>query len=238
MAYYRTIPFDSKTLLTKVVRGKTILKARKKQRIYSQGDASVAVFYIIEGKVKLSVVSESGKEAVISILGPERFFGEACLGIQQVCRKTATCMENSTIVRIEKEAMLRVLYEEPGFAELFITYLLSRNIRIEEDLLDQRFNGSEKRLARVLVLLARFGKESEREPVLPKVSQETLADLVGTTRSRISFFLTKFRKQGFIDYKGGLHVHRSILNMVRHDEAPPPPLSLPSSRASVKRPAR
>jgi CRP-like cAMP-binding protein len=217
MAHKQTIQFDSKTFLTKVGSGKTILKSRKKQIIFSQGDAADAVFYLLEGRVKLTVISPKGKEAVVAILGRADFFGEACLAGQLVRIATATSMEDSTIVRIEKNAMIRVLHEEPTFSELFMSYLLSRNIRIEEDLVDQLFNSSEKRLARILLLLAHFGKESETEPIIPKISQETLADMVGTTRSRISFFMNKFRKLGLIDYNGGLKIHSSLLNIVLHD---------------------
>jgi CRP-like cAMP-binding protein len=217
MARKQTIHFDSKTFLTKVGSGKTILKSRKKQIIFSQGDAADAVFYLLEGRVKLTVISPKGKEAVVAILGRADFFGEACLAGQLVRIATATSMEDSTIVRIEKNAMIRVLHEEPTFSELFMSYLLSRNIRIEEDLVDQLFNSSEKRLARVLMLLAHYGKESKTEPIIPKISQETLADMVGTTRSRISFFMNKFRKLGLIDYNGGLKIHSSLLNIVLHD---------------------
>jgi CRP-like cAMP-binding protein len=213
----RALLFDPKTFLTIVGIGKTILKSRKKQIIFSQGDAADAVFYLLEGKVKLTVVSPKGKEAVVAVLGRANFFGEACLAGQLVRIATATSMEDSRIVRIEKNAMIRVLHEESTFSELFMSYLLSRNIRIEEDLVDQLFNSSEKRLARILLLLAHVGKESKTEPIIPKISQETLADMVGTTRSRISFFMNKFRKLGFIEYNGGLHVHSSLLDIVLHD---------------------
>ncbi|MGH7232092.1 MAG: Crp/Fnr family transcriptional regulator, partial [Nitrospiraceae bacterium] len=163
------------------------------------------------------VVSQQGKEAVVAILERGGFFGEGCLAGQVVRMATVTSLEDSSIVRIDKHAMINVLHEEPTFAELFTSYLLSRNIRIEEDLVDQLFNSSEKRLARVLLLLAHFGKEGKPEPVIPKISQETLAEMVGTTRSRVSFFLNKFRKLGFIDYNGGLHVHTSLLGVVLHD---------------------
>ena len=197
--------------------GKTSLTPPKKQVLYSQGDESDAVFYIQGGKVKLTVISEQGKEAVIAILAPGSFFGEACLAGQSVRVETATALEASSIVRITKEAMLHVLHEEPAFAELFMTYLLTHSIRVQADLVDQLFNSSEKRLARVLLLLAHFGKEGKPEPVIAKVSQETLAEMIGTTRSRVSFFMNKFRKLGFIDYNGGMHVHSSLLNVVLHD---------------------
>jgi len=213
----RTPLFDSKTFLTKVGNGKTILKIQKRQTIFSQGDAADAVFYILEGKVKLTVVSQKGKEAVVAILGRETFFGEGCLTAQRVRMATATSMDNTTIVRIEKNAMIRVLHQEPVFSQLFMSYLLGRNIRIEEDLVDQLFNSSEKRLARILLLLAHTGKKSKTEPIIPKVSQETLADMVGTTRSRISSFMNKFRRLGFIEYNGGLRIHDSLLNILLHD---------------------
>jgi CRP/FNR family cyclic AMP-dependent transcriptional regulator len=210
-------PFDPQTFLTKVGNGKTILKVRKNQLIFSQGDVADAVFYILEGKVKVIVLSSKGKEAVVAILERGAFFGEGCLAGQRVRMAKATAMEASIIARIDKPAMVRVLHNRPAFAELFMTYLLSRNIRIEEDLVDHLFNSSEKRLARVLLLLAHFGKEARPEPVIPKISQETLAEMIGTTRSRVNFFMNKFRKLGFLDYNGELQVHSSLLNMVLHD---------------------
>jgi CRP/FNR family transcriptional regulator, cyclic AMP receptor protein len=218
MGRKRAAPFDPKTFLAIVDGGKHILKCRKKQALFSQGEPADAVFYLIAGKVKLTVLSSKGKEAVIAILGQREFFGEACLTGQLVRTASATALEESTIMRIEKAAMIRILREEPTFAELFISHLLSRNIRIEEDLVDQLFNSSEKRLARILLLLAHFGKESKvEELIVPKISQETLADMVGTTRSRVSFFLNKFRKLGFIDYNGGLRIRSSLLNIVLLD---------------------
>ena len=211
-------PFDTKTFLSVVNGGKKILKCRKKQTLFLQGEGADAVFYLLGGKVKLTVLSSKGKEAVIAILGQGEFFGEACLTGQLVRTGTATVLEESTIMRIDKAAMIRILREEPTFAELFISHLLSRNIRIEEDLVDQLFNSSEKRLARILLLLAHFGKETKvEELIVPKISQETLADMVGTTRSRVSFFLNKFRKLGFIDYNGGLRIRSSLLNIVLLD---------------------
>lgn len=218
MGRKRAAPFDPKTFLAIVDGGKHILKCRKKQALFSQGEPADAVFYLIAGKVKLTVLSSKGKEAVIAILGQREFFGEACLTGQLVRTASATALEESTIMRIEKAAMIRILREEPTFAELFISHLLSRNMRIEEDLVDQLFNSSEKRLARILLLLAHFGKESKvEELIVPKISQETLADMVGTTRSRVSFFLNKFRKLGFIDYNGGLRIRSSLLNIVLLD---------------------
>ncbi len=210
-------PFNPQTFLKQVGSGKTTLTASKKQILFSQGDAADAVFYIQTGKVKLSVVSQQGKQAVIAILETGSFFGEGCLAGQLVCMATATTAEDSTLVRIDKPAMIRVLQDDPAFSELFLAYLLGRNIRIQEDLVDQLFNSSEKRLARVLLLLAHFGKEGTPEPVVPKVSQEMLAEMIGTTRSRVSFFMNKFQKLGFVHYNGGMHVHSSLLNLVLHD---------------------
>jgi CRP/FNR family transcriptional regulator, cyclic AMP receptor protein len=217
MARARTAAFNPQLFLTKVGQGKTSLISPKKHTIFSQGDAAEAVFYIQAGKVKLTVVSQQGKEAVVAILERGAFLGESCLAGQAVRTATATAVEDSTIVRIDKDAMIRVLHEEPTFAELFMAYLLAHTIRIQEDLVDQLFNSSEKRLARVLLLLAHFGKEGKPETVITKISQETLAEMIGTTRSRVSFFMNKFRKLGFIEYNGELHVHSSLLNVVLHD---------------------
>ena len=217
MARKRPKPFDPKTFLTQVGSDKTSLACRKNHILFSQGDAADAVFYIQEGKVKLTVISEHGKEAVVAILEHADFFGESCLAGQLVCMATATTLEASKIVRLDKDAMVRVLHDQPAFSALFMSHLLSRNVRIQEDLVDQLFNSAEKRLARVLLLLAHFGKEGTPEPIIPKMSQETLADMIGTTRSRVSFFLNKFRKLGFIDYNGRLEVHSSLLNVVLHD---------------------
>jgi CRP/FNR family cyclic AMP-dependent transcriptional regulator len=212
-----TPSFNAKAFLTKVGSGKTLLRLKKNQVIFSQGDAADAVFYVQEGKIKLTVVSQQGKEAVIGILDRASFFGEACLSGQTLRVLTATALTDGEVMRIEKQAMQDVLHDEPVFAEMFVGYLLSRNIRMEEDLVDQLFNSSEKRLARVLLLLAHFGKDHEPDEVIPKVSQETLAEMVGTTRSRVSFFLNKFRRLGFIDYNGDLRVHKSLLSIVLHD---------------------
>jgi CRP-like cAMP-binding protein len=199
-------------------KGKTILTSPRKQILFSQGEAADAVFYIQAGKVKLTVISPQGKEAVVAMLERGAFFGESCLAGQTVCTKTATAVEDSRLVRIDKNVMIHMLHEEPGFSELFLTHLLSRNLRIQEDLVDQLLSSSEKRLARVLLLLANFGKESKPEVVIPKISHETLAAMVGTTRSRVSFFMNKFRKLGFLEYNGsGVHVHSSLLNIVLHD---------------------
>ena len=217
MTRVRTPSFNPQLFLAKVDEGKTSLVFDKSHTIFSQGEGAEAVFYIQAGKVKLTVVSKQGKEAVISILEQGAFFGEACLAGQAVRTATATAVEESDIVRIDKEAMLRVLHEEPAFAELFMAYLLARSVRIEEDLVDQLFNSSEKRLARALLLLAHFGKEGKPQTVIAKISQQTLAEMIGTTRSRVSFFMNKFRKLGFIDYNGEVHVHSSLLNVVLHD---------------------
>jgi CRP/FNR family transcriptional regulator, cyclic AMP receptor protein len=217
MVRKRSADFDPKAFLSRVGAGKTLLQAGRQQIIFSQGDAADAVFYILEGKVKLTVLSAKGKEAVVAILERGSFFGEGCLAGQPLRMGTATSLDASRLHRIEKTAMIRVLHDEPTFAELFLSYVLSRNVRIEEDLVDHLFNSSEKRLARALLLLAHFGKEGRPEPIIAKISQETLAEMIGTTRSRVSFFMNKFRKLGFIEYNGGLQVHSSLLNIVLHD---------------------
>ena len=210
-------PFDPQTFLKQVGSGKTTLTCPKKQILFSQGDAADAVFYIQTGKVKLTVISSQGNEAIVALLEPGAFFGEGCLAGQLVCMATATAAETSTVVRIDKQAMIRVLHDELTFSELFLTYLLTRNIRIQEDLVDQLFDSSEKRLARVLLLMAHFGKEGRSDAIIPKISQEALAEMIGTSRSRVSFFMNKFRKLGFLDYNGDVHVHSSLLNVVLHD---------------------
>jgi CRP-like cAMP-binding protein len=210
--------FDPKVFLAKIGEGRSLADYQNNQKVFSQGDSADAVFYIQKGQVKLTVVSRQGKEAVIAILGGDNpFFGEGCLAGQSVRLATAIAMSECSIMRIKKEAMVRVLHEEPTFSELFLHHVLFRNIRIEEDLVDQLFNSSEKRLARVLLLLANFGKEGTPELVIPQMSQETLAEIIGTTRSRVSFFMNRFRKLGFIHYNGGLQVHRSLLNVVLLD---------------------
>jgi CRP-like cAMP-binding protein len=209
--------FDPKLFLSKVGKGRTIADYSKNEVVFAQGDQADAVFYIQKGKVKLTVVSNAGKEAIIAILGPGDFLGEGSLAAQPVRLATATAISNCSVIRLEKAAMIRVLHDEPAFSEMFVSYLLSRNMRIEEDLVDQLFNSSEKRLARVLLLLANFGKEGKPEPAIAKISQETLAEMIGTTRSRVSFFMNKFRKMGFIEYNGELHIHSSLLNIVLHD---------------------
>ncbi len=217
MTQKKPAPFDPGTYIVKVQGGETVKEYRKKQTIFVQGSPADAVFYIEKGKVKLTVLSARGKEAVVAILGSGDFFGEGSLAGQPLRMATATSMTECSILRVNKETMIRTLHDEHAFSELFMSYLLSRNTRIEEDLVDQLFNSSEKRLARILLLLTRFGKEGQHELVVPRVSQETLAEMVGTTRSRVSFFMNKFRKLGLIDYNGGLHVHSSLLSIVLHD---------------------
>jgi CRP-like cAMP-binding protein len=210
-------PFDPKVFLAKVDGGRTISKYRKNQTVFSQGDDADSVFYIQKGKVKITVVSEHGKEAVVAILGRDEFCGEGCLAGQPKRIASATALTECDIMRIEKAAIIRVLHDEPRFSEMFLAHLLARAIRVEEDLVDQLFNSSEKRLARALLLLANFGKEGRPEPLIAKVSQETLAELIGTTRSRVSFFMNKFRKLGFISYNGTMEVHSSLLSVVLND---------------------
>jgi CRP/FNR family transcriptional regulator, cyclic AMP receptor protein len=212
------LSFDPKRFLAKVGKGKTISKYRKDQIVFSQGQIADAVFYIQQGKVRLTVVSEQGKEAVIAILEPGHFFGEGCLNGHPLRIATTRAIDECVITRIEKATMMATIHGEPDFSELFMSYLLTRNSRIEEDLIDQLFNSSEKRLARLLLLLANFGKQGKPEPIVGRFSQETLAEMIGTTRSRVSFFMNKFRKLGFIEYNGKLEVHNSLLNVVLHDK--------------------
>src|SRR6478609_2475504 len=213
--------FDPKTFLSTINGGRKIEAFSRKQTIFAQGDSSDAVFYIKEGKVKLTVVSQIGKEATIGILNEGDFFGEGCLTGQPLRLCSATAMTDCSVMKISKKSMTEVLHDEPAFSELFVAYLLTRNIRYEEDLVDQLFNSSEKRLARILLLLAHFGKEGRAETVIPRINQESLAQMVGTTRSRVSHFMNKFRKLGFVEYDGGsegaLQVHSSLLNVVLHD---------------------
>jgi CRP-like cAMP-binding protein len=212
-------PFDPKVFLgpAKVSEGRTTAVYERNQTAFVQGDPANAIYYLQKGKVKLTVVSNQGKEAVVAILGPGDFFGEGCLAHQALRMSTATAMDESSIMKLEKTRMMRVLHDEPAFSEVFVAHLLARSIRVEEDLVDQLFNSSEKRLARVLLMMANFGKEGQPVPMIPKISQETLAEMVGTTRSRVSFFMNKFRSQGFIDYKGRVEVHSSLLNVLLHD---------------------
>jgi CRP/FNR family transcriptional regulator, cyclic AMP receptor protein len=209
--------FDPNKFLATIGEGRRILAIAKKQIIFTQGDAADAVFYIQRGRVRLTVVSKAGKEATIAILREGEFFGEGALAGQVRRMGSAVAMTACEILRVDKTAMIEALHREHTFSDVFVAYLLQRNIRYEEDLVDQLFNSSEKRLARVLLLLARFGKEGTPEAVVPKISQETLAEMVGTTRSRVSFFMNRFRKLGFIHYNGGLKIHSSLLNVVLHD---------------------
>ena len=218
MAKKRRPPFDPKSFLAEVGEGRTISQYRKDQIVFSQGDPADAVFYIQKGKVKVTVVSDQGKEAVVAILGAGEFCGEGCLAGQARRIATVRALTECTIMRLQKTSIVRVLHEEPAFSEMFMSHLLARTIRVEEDLVDQLFNSSEKRLARLLLLLANFGKEGRPEPLIAKISQETLAEMIGTTRSRVSFFMNKFRRLGFLDYNGeGLEVHSSLLNVILHD---------------------
>ena len=210
--------FDPKAFLAKVGTGKAILKFEKHQHVFEQGDVADAVFFIQKGSVKLTVLSQHGKEAVVGIFEPGQFFGEGCLNGHPLRIATTTAMEECVITSITKEAMLAALHTEPKFSELFMAYLLTRNSRVEEDLIDQLFNSSEKRLARLLLLLAHFGKEGRPQPILLDMSQETLAEMIGTTRSRVSYFMNKFRKLGLISYNGKIEVHNSLLNAVLHEK--------------------
>jgi CRP/FNR family cyclic AMP-dependent transcriptional regulator len=213
-------PFDPREFLSKVGGGRTISTYRKNQRIFSQGEPADCVFYILKGEIKVSVLSEQGREAVVALLGKNEFCGEGCLAGQNRRIATAIAINECEIMRIEKDAIMRTLNKEPAFAEMFVAHLLLRTIRVEEDLVDQLFNSSEKRLARALLLLANFGKEGRPEPIITKVSQELLAEMIGTTRSRVSFFMNKFRKLGFISYNGKIEVHSSLLSVVLNDHAP------------------
>src|SRR5579863_2392296 len=210
-------PFDPKVFLTRTNAGRTVAQYDENALIFSQGDPADAVFYIHKGKVKITVLSRQGKEAVVGILGAGDFFGEGCLAGQPLRMGTCVSITACSIMRLEKSDVIRTLHEQPSFSKMFVAHLLSRNIRIEEDLVDQLFNSSEKRLARVLLLLANFGKEGTPQTVIPKMSQETLAEIIGTTRSRVSFFMNRFRKLGFIEYNGELKIHSSLLNIVLHD---------------------
>src|ERR1035441_7164435 len=207
-------PFDLKVFLNKANGGRTVAEYRANERVFVQGETANAIFYIKKGEIKLTVLSKQGKEAVVAILRSGDFFGEGCLAGQPLRMASAVAMSECSVMKVEKAVVLRLLHEEPSFAELFMAHLLSRNIKIEEDLVDQLFNSSEKRLARVLLLLANFGKEGSPQTVIPKISQETLAEIIGTTRSRVSFFMNRFRKLGFIEYNGCLKIHSSLLNIV------------------------
>ena len=217
MGKKRKTPFDPKVFLSKMGRGRIVSEYAKNQIVYSQGAPADTVFYLQTGKVKITVLSEQGKEAVVAILSVGDFFGEGCLAGQQRRLATVRTMTECAIARMEKTSITRLIHREPAFAELFISHLLARNVRVEADLVDQLFNSSEKRLARILLLMANFGKEGQPEPVIAKISQETLAEMIGTTRSRVSFFMNKFRKLGLITYNGKIEVHPSLLNVVLHE---------------------
>jgi CRP/FNR family cyclic AMP-dependent transcriptional regulator len=218
MAKKHNPPFDPKVFLGGAGKGRRITTYRKNQIVFSQGEPADAVFYIQKGKVRISIVSDRGKEAIVSILGPDDFFGEGCISGQAQRIATVDAMSESVVVRIEKEEMVRLLHEEPLFSEMFMTHLLNRTMRVEADLIDQLFNSSERRLARLLLILANYGNEGKPEPLLAKISQETLAEMIGTTRSRVSFFMNRFRKLGFITYNGHIEVHKSLLNLVLHEQ--------------------
>jgi len=209
--------FDPKRFLSTIDGGRTIVTAPKKQTIFAQGDSSDSVFYIQRGRIKLAVLAKNGKEATIGILNEGDFFGEGCLAAQPLRMCTATAMTDCALMRIDKKSMIDVIHRERAFSDMFVAHLLTRNIRYEEDLIDQLFNSSEKRLARILLLLAHFGKDGKPEVAIPKINQETLAEMVGTTRGRVNFFMNKFRKLGFVRYNGELEVHSSLLNVVLHD---------------------
>ncbi|MGD0864235.1 MAG: Crp/Fnr family transcriptional regulator [Rhizomicrobium sp.] len=230
-------PFDPRDFLSKVGGGRTITTYSKHKTIFSQGEPADCVYYILKGEVKISVLSRQGREAVIALLGKDEFCGEGCLAGQKFRIATAVAMNDCEIMRIDKDAIIRALAKEPAFSQMFVAHLLLRTIRVEEDLVDQLFNSSEKRLARALLLLANFGKEGKPEPLITKVSQELLAEMIGTTRSRVSFFMNKFRKLGFISYNGKIEVHSSLLGVVLNDHAPikKKPNGPRTKRASVTR---
>jgi len=210
--------FDPESFLATAGVGRTLMNLQKKQVLFSQGELANAVFYIQKGKLKLTVVSGNGKEATIALLGAGEFVGESCVAAAQPLRQaTAAAVTDCEVLRIARKDMVRVLHEEHAFSDVFVSFLLARNARIQEDLVDQLFNSSEKRLARILLLLAQFGKEGKPEKVIPKISQEALADMIGTTRSRVSFFMNRFRKLGFIKYNGSMEIHSSLLNVILHD---------------------
>jgi len=213
----KTSVFDAQAFLDSTGEARRVVEFQRKAVIFAQGNSSKHVMYIQKGGVKLSVVNELGKEAIVAILGPGDFFGEGCLAGQKICVGTATAISPTTVLAIERDEMVRVLHGEHAFSDRFIKYMLSRNIRIEEDLIDQLFNSTEKRLARTLLLLARYGKQDQPQRVVPKISQETLAEMIGTTRSRVNLFMNKFKKLGFIHNDGGLHINSSLLSVVLHD---------------------
>jgi CRP/FNR family transcriptional regulator, cyclic AMP receptor protein len=217
MAIKQKLSFDPHSFLANVGEGRTIRKYQKGQPVFSEGEAGDAVFYIRKGKVKVAVTSEHGKDAVVGMLGEDEFIGEGCLSAGMLRIVTVTAMTDCVIMRVERAAIIRTIHDEPAFSELFIAHLLARTARIQEDLIDQLFNSSEKRLARLLLLLANFGKEETPEPVIPNINQETLAEMIGTTRARVNQFMNKFRRLGFINYNGKIEIHSSLLNVLLHD---------------------
>ena len=232
MAIKRTMAPSAKTVPAKNGNGRSTTKYRKNQIIYSQGDAADAIFFVQKGRLKVTVVSDQGKEAVAAILGPDEFFGEACMAGQLLRLGTVSALTEAVVERFAKSTMIRLIQDEPAFSRMFMTHILNRTIRVEADLIDQLFNSSERRLARLLLLLANYGKEGKLEPIIANMSQETLAEMIGTTRSRVSFFMNRFRKLGFISYNGHIEVHKSLLNLVLHEQphiksdARPPRISL------------
>ena len=218
MAIQQSPDFDLASFLAQPANGQSIDRYRKNKVVFSQGDPADAVFYVQKGKLKVTVVSDRGKEAVAAILGPDEFFGEACMAGQTLRLVTVSAMTDAVVVRIERPTMVRLIQEQPAFSQVFVTHLLNRTIRVEADLIDQLFNSSERRLARLLLLLANYGNEGKLEPILAQISQETLAEMIGTTRSRVSFFMNRFRKLGFISYNGHIEVHKSLLNLVLHEQ--------------------
>ena len=213
-----SLPSNPASFFGKPGNGGSIIKYRKSQVVFSQGDPADTVFYVQKGKLKVTVLSDRGKEAVAAIIGPDEFFGEACMAGQVLRLVTVSTMTDAVVVRIEKAELIHLIQEQPAFAQMFVTHILNRTIRVEADLIDQLFNSSERRLARLLLLLANYGNEGKLEPILAQISQQTLAEMIGTTRSRVSFFMNRFRKLGFISYNGHIEVHKSLLNLVLHEQ--------------------
>jgi CRP/FNR family cyclic AMP-dependent transcriptional regulator len=218
MATKRTSTFSLASFLAQPGNGRSTIKYKKNQIVFSQGDPADAVFYVQKGKLKVTVVSDQGKEAVASLLSPDDFFGEACMAGQAQRLVSVSAMTDAVVVRIEKPEMVRLVQEQSALSQMFVTHILNRTIRVEADLIDQLFNSSERRLARLLLLLANYGSEGKPEPIIAKISQETLAEMIGTTRSRVSFFMNRFRKLGFVSYNGHIEVHKSLLNLVLHEQ--------------------
>jgi CRP/FNR family cyclic AMP-dependent transcriptional regulator len=218
LAIQQSPDFDLASFLAQPANGQSVDRYRKNKVVFSQGDPADAVFYVQKGKLKVTVVSDRGKEAVAAILGPDEFFGEACMAGQTLRLVTVSAMTDAVVVRIERPTMVRLIQEQPAFSQVFVTHILNRTIRVEADLIDQLFNSSERRLARLLLLLANYGGDGGPEPIIAQISQETLAEMIGTTRSRVSFFMNRFRKLGFISYNGHIEVHKSLLNLVLHEQ--------------------